>query len=73
MNTIFERIKELIANLIEVDKDTITRETTICDPRLDFAYLIYSIEMEFDIEIPDSDAEKFVTVGDVVMYVQNNS
>ena len=39
---------------------------------LDIVELIMAIEEEFDIEIPDSDAEKVVTVGDVVDYIKEN-
>ena len=39
---------------------------------LDIVELIMALEEEFDLEIPDSDAEKVVTVGDVVEYIKDN-
>ena len=73
MGTTFERIKKVIAGLLEIDKDAITRETTICDLGIDFEDLVYGIETEFDINIFESQYRKLQTVKDVVMYVQNNS
>jgi len=40
---------------------------------LDIVELIMALEEEFDLEIPDSEAEKITTVGDVVEYIKNNS
>ena len=77
MEAIFERIKEVIGEQLGIeDIDTITMETTFIDDlgadSLDIVELVMAIEEEFDIEIPDSDAEKVVTVGDVVDYIKEN-
>ena len=72
----FEKIKELIAEELGADAATITKETTFDEDlgadSLDIVELVMALEEEFDIEIPDSDAEKVVTVGDVVDYIKEN-
>ena len=74
---IFGRVKDVIGEQLGIeDLDTITSETTFIDDlgadSLDIVELVMAIEEEFDIEIPDSDAEKVVTVGDVVDYIKEN-
>ena len=55
---------------------TVTEEASFIDDlgadSLDLVELIMALEEEFDIEIPDTDAEKVVTVGDVVDYIKEN-
>ena len=72
---VFEKIKEIIANKIQVDADNITPETSLMKDleadSLDAVEIIMGIEEEFDIEIPDSDAEGFQNVGDIVKYVES--
>ena len=72
---IFEKIKEIIANKIQVDADTITAETSLMKDleadSLDAVEIIMGIEEEFDVEIPDSDAEGFQNVGDIAKYVES--
>lgn len=73
---IFEKIKKIIIDQLDADEESITMEATFVDDlsadSLDIVELIMSIEETFDMEIPDSDAEKIVTVGDVVKYIQEN-
>jgi len=74
---LFERIKEIIVDQIGVDEDTVTEEAKFIDDlgadSLDIVELVMALEEEFDLEIPDEDAEKIVTVGDAVEYIKANS
>ncbi len=73
---IFEKIKGIIIEQLGVTENTVTMEASFIDDlgadSLDIVELIMALEEEFDIEIPDSDAEKVVTVGDVVDYIKEN-
>ena len=64
----FEKLKKVIAEVLNVDPDEITLETTFLDDlgadSLDVFQIIMGIEEEFDIEIPQEKAEKIVSVGD---------
>ena len=72
---VFDKIKEIIANKIQVDEDKITPETSLMKDleadSLDAVDIIMGIEEEFDIEIPDSAAEGFENVGDIVNFVES--
>ncbi|HPD00039.1 MAG TPA: acyl carrier protein [Acetivibrio sp.] len=74
---VFEKVKKIIAEQLGVDEDEITMESSFIDDlgadSLDIVELIMALEEEFDIEIPDSEAEKISVVGDVVEYIKNNS
>jgi len=70
---VFGRIKALVAEQLRVDEEKITLETTFDEldaDSLDVVELIMALEDEFDIEIPDEDAEKIKTVGDAVEYIK---
>ena len=71
----FEKIKAIIAEVLNVDENEITMETTFTDDlgadSLDVFQIIMGLEEEFDIEIPNEDAEKIVTVGDAVEQIKN--
>ena len=72
--SIEERIKEIIANIVHVEKDILTRESTFKDIKadsLDMVQALVAIEDEFDIEIPDEDAQNFQNFGDFIAYVEN--
>ena len=73
---IFEKIKKIIVDLLQVAEDNVTLESNFIDDlgadSLDLVELIMGIEEEFNIEIPDGEAEKVVTVGDVVEYIKEN-
>lgn len=64
----FEKLQSIIAEVLNVDADEITPETTFVDDlgadSLDVFQIIMGIEEEFDIEIPQEKAEKIVSVGD---------
>ena len=74
---IFEKVKEIIIEQLGVAENAVTEEASFIDDlgadSLDIVELIMALEEEFDIEIPDSDAEKVVTVGDVVDYIKDNA
>lgn len=69
----FEKIQEIVADKLGVEKSKITKEASFIDDlgadSLDTVELIMKMEEDFDIEIPDEDAEKLRTVGDVVDYL----
>ena len=73
---IFEKIKEIIVEQLGVTETSVTMESSFIDDlgadSLDIVELIMALEEEFDTEIPDSDAEKVVTVGDVVDYIKDH-
>ena len=73
---VFERVKKIIIEQLGVTENTVTLEASFVDDlgadSLDLVELIMALEEEFDIEIPDADAEKVVTVGDVVDYIKEN-
>ena len=66
----FEKVQNIIAEVLNVDKDEITMDTTFIDDlgadSLDVFQIIMGIEEEFDLEIPTEKAESIVTVGDAV-------
>ena len=73
---IFEKVKVIVVEQLGVEEEKVTKEATFVDDlaadSLDIVELVMSIEEEFDIEITDSDAEKIVTIEDVVEYLKNN-
>lgn len=74
---IFEKVKNIIAEQLSIEPEGITTESSFVDDlgadSLDIVELIMALETEFDLEIPDEDAEKIATVGDVVEYIKNHS
>ncbi|MCI5493073.1 MAG: acyl carrier protein [Lachnospiraceae bacterium] len=73
----FEKLKKIIAEVLNVDEEEITMETTFVDDlgadSLDVFQIIMGLEEEFDIEIANEDAEKIVTVGDAVEQIKKAS
>ena len=71
----FEKLKKIIAEVLNVDEEEITMETTFVDDlgadSLDIFQIIMGIEEEFDIEIEYEDAEHIVTVSDAVEEIKN--
>jgi acyl carrier protein len=71
----FEKLQQIIADVLSVDLDEITPETTFKDDlgadSLDVFQIIMAVEEEFNIEIPTEEAEKIVTVGDAVEAIRN--
>jgi acyl carrier protein len=70
----FEKIKEIIIEQLQLDGVTITMDTHLMKDleadSLDAVEIIMAIEDEFDIEIPDEEAENFQSVGDIARYVE---
>ncbi|MCH5211258.1 MAG: acyl carrier protein [Oscillospiraceae bacterium] len=73
----FERVKNVIVDQLSVDADEVTLEASFIDDlgadSLDVVELIMGLETEFDLEIPDEDAEKISTVGDAVEYIKSHA
>ncbi|KEH97778.1 acyl carrier protein [Clostridium botulinum] len=73
---VFEKVKQIIADQLGLDEDTIDMDSLFVDDlgadSLDVVELIMALEEEFDIEIPDEDAEKATKVGDVVEYISSH-
>ena len=74
---IFEKVRKLIAEQLDVDVDEITLETVITGDlgadSLDVVDLVMTFEDEFGIEIPDDAVETIKTVGDVVKFIEENN
>ena len=73
---IFQKLKTIVVDQFGVNEENVTMEATFVDDlaadSLDIVELVMTIEEEFDLEIPDSDAEKIVTIGDVVKYIEEH-
>ncbi|HHX37645.1 MAG TPA: acyl carrier protein [Clostridiaceae bacterium] len=74
---IFEKIKEILVEQLSVEENEVTIDSDFIDDlnadSLDIVELIMAMESEFDISIPDEDAEKINTVNDAVEYVKENA
>ena len=73
---VYDKVKEIIVEQLGVAETAITPDASFIDDlgadSLDIVELIMALEEEFDLEIPDADAEKVVTVNDVVEYIKGN-
>ena len=73
---IFDKVKSIMVEQLGVAESAVTLEASFIDDlgadSLDIVELIMALEEEFDTEIPDGDAEKIVTVNDVVEYIKEN-
>ena len=71
----FEKIKKIISEVLNVDAEEITMDTTFVDDlgadSFDIFQIIMGLEEEFDIEIANEEAEKIVTVGDAVEQIKD--
>ena len=71
----FEKLKAIIADVLNLDENDIHMDSTFVDDlgadSLDIFQIIMGIEENFDIEIDNEDAEKIVTVGDAVEQIKN--
>jgi len=72
---VMDRVKELVVEQLGVDDEEVTEEASFIDDlgadSLDIVELVMAFEEEFDLEIPDEDAEKIRTVGDAVEYIKS--
>ncbi len=70
----FQKLKEIIVDVLNVDEEEIKMETTFVDDlgadSLDIFQIIMGIEEAFDVEIENEEAEKIVTVGDAVEQIK---
>ena len=75
--TTLERVKKVVVQQLEVAEDEVTDNASFVDvlgaDSLDVVELVMGLEEEFDIEIPDEDAEKIATVGDAVKYINDKT
>ena len=75
--SVLERVKDIVADNLGVDREKITPETSFVNDlgadSLDVVELVMRFEEEFEIEIPDEDAEKITTVGEAVDYIERKS
>lgn len=70
-----EQVKEIVAKIVHVDKNLMTRESTFKDVKadsLDMVQALVAVEDIFDIEIPDEEAQKFQNFGDFINYVESH-
>lgn len=71
----FEKLKQIIVEVLNVDENEITMDTTFIDDlgadSLDVFQIIMGLEEEFDIESPNEQAEKIVTVADAVEQIKS--
>ena len=72
----FEKIRDIIVEVLNVDESEVSMESTFIDDlgadSLDVFQIIMGLEEEFDIAIPNEEAEKIVTVGDAVEQIKNS-
>lgn len=73
---IFSKVKDIVVEQLGVDEEEVTEQASFIDDlgadSLDIVELVMAFEEEFDLEIPDEDAEKIATVGDAVNYIKEN-
>ncbi|AJC87277.1 MULTISPECIES: acyl carrier protein [Campylobacter] len=71
----FDDVRAVVVEQLSVDEDTVKMESKIIEDlgadSLDVVELVMALEEKFDVEIPDSDAEKLVKIEDVVNYIDN--
>jgi len=70
-----DQVKNIIADRLSVDASQVTPEASFIDDlgadSLDIVELVMAFEQEFDLEIPDEDAEKITTVEDAIKYIES--
>ncbi len=73
MSSVEERVKKIVAEQLGVKEEEVTNDASFVDDlgadSLDTVELVMAFEEEFDIEVPDEEAEKLQAVGDVVAYI----
>jgi acyl carrier protein len=74
MGEVYERVREIISEQLNVDEDKISPEKSFVDDlgadSLDLVELIMALEEEFDLEISDEEAQKIRTVGEAVKFIE---
>lgn len=73
---LFEDVKEVVVEQLNVDPAEVKEESKFVEDlgadSLDVVELVMALEEKFDIEIPDADAEKIITVSDAIKYIEDN-
>lgn len=73
----FDRVKKVVVDQLEVSEEEVTANASFVDDlgadSLDVVELVMALEEEFDVEIPDEDAEKIASVGDAVSYIDDKT
>ncbi|HZK28205.1 MAG TPA: acyl carrier protein [Thermoclostridium sp.] len=73
----FDKVKEIVVEQLGVEENEVVMEASFIEDlgadSLDIVELIMALEEEFDLEIPDKEAEKIASVGDAVEYIKANS
>jgi acyl carrier protein len=76
LSTTLDRVKKVVVDRLKVSEDEVTEGASFVDDlgadSLDVVDLVIGFEDEFEIQIPDEDAEKIRTVGDAVNYIKEN-
>lgn len=74
---IFDKVKEIIMEQLGVDGDDIKMDTSLTKDleadSLDAVEIIMAIEEEFDIEVPDEEAENFTNIGDIIKFIESQT
>jgi len=77
MASVFDRVKGIVVDQLGVAEEGVTAEASFVDDlgadSLDVVELVMALEEEFGVEIPDEDAEKIVTVGEAVKYIESHA
>lgn len=73
---VFEKVRKILSDQLEIDEESITMESDLVEDlkadSLAIVELIMDLEQEFDLDIPDEELPKVVTVKDVVTYIEKN-
>lgn len=73
----FDRVKKVVVEQLEAAEDEVTPQASFVDDlgadSLDVVELVMGLEEEFDVEIPDEDAEKITTVQEAVTYIDEKT
>ena len=73
----FDRVKKVVVEQLDANEEEVTTQASFVDDlgadSLDVVELVMGLEEEFDIEIPDEDAEKIATVADAVKYIEEKT
>jgi acyl carrier protein len=73
---LLDEVKEVVVEQLNVNPDEVKEESKFVEDlgadSLDVVELVMALEEKFEIEIPDSDAEKIITVGDALKYIEDN-
>lgn len=77
MASVFDRVKAIVVEQLGVEADQVTPQSKFVEDlgadSLDVVELVMALEEEFDLEIPDEDAEKIATVGDASKYIESHA